>query len=337
MRRKDYVLDGSTLIKCYAREAIDIPDSVTAIGDGVFSGCEKLSSINVGKQNQRFSDLDGVLFDKIKNLILCYPAGKQNTCYAVPDGIIVICDKAFFGCKNLVTIDIPGSVTAIGNNAFSGCKKLTSINVENQNPRFSDLDGVLFNKSENKILRYPAGKQNSRYAVPDGITVIGDRAFSGCKNLVTIDLADSVTAIGDGAFSCCRKLSSITVGKQNSRFFDLDGVLFDKSESRILRYPAGKYNLWYAIPAGISAIGDRAFSGCKNLVTIDIPDSVTAIGDFVFSGCKNLVTIDIPDSVTTIGDFAFCYCESLNAVYLSRKVSISEYAFSNRIKIFYTD
>jgi hypothetical protein len=131
---------------------------------------------------------------------------------------------------------------------------------------------------------------------------------------VTIDIPDSVTSIGNGVFSDCKNLRSIIPGKQNPRFFSVDGVLFDKTKKRILRYPAGKQDICYTTPAGVTAIGNTTFSGCENLVTIDIPDSIAAIDNFAFSDCKNL-----------------------KSIHLSRKISISEYAFDNtKAKIFYT-
>jgi hypothetical protein len=309
------VIEDDAFEGCKSLMTVDIPDSVTVIGGGVFSGCKKLKSINVGKQNKRFTDVDGVLFDKIRKRILRFPAGKQDACYTIPAGIVTIGNTAFSGCENLVSIGIPDSVTAIGHSVFPGCRNLSNITVEKQNPRFSDIDGVLFDKIEKRILRYPVGKQDACYTIPAGVITIGDYAFSGCKNLVSIDIPGSVTVIGDDVFPGCRNLSNITVEKQNQRFSGIDGVLFDMIEKRILHYPAKKQDAGYTIPAGVITIGDSAFSGCENLVTIDISDSVTAIGDFAFSDCENL-----------------------KSVHLSHKIAVSEYAFDNtKTKIVYTD
>jgi uncharacterized protein YceK len=281
----------------------------------VFSGCKNLKSIIPGKQNPRFFSIDGVLFGKIKNRILRYPSGKQDICYTIPAGVTAIGNTAFSGCETLLSIDIPDSVVIVGYGVFYGCKSLRSINVGKQNPRFSDINGVLFDKIENRILRYPAGKQNTCYTIPAGVTAIGNAAFSGAENLVVVNIPDSATVIGDNLFSGCKSLRSITVGKQNPRFSGINGVLFDKIENRILHYPAGKQDTCYTIPAGITVIGDSAFSGCENIVTVDIPDSVTAIGDFAFSDCKNIKVVN-----------------------LSRKITISEYALDNtKAKLFYTD
>jgi hypothetical protein len=314
-------IDSYTFAGCKSLTTVNIPESVTTIEFCAFAGCKSLSSINVGKQNPRFSSIDGVLFDKIKKRILCYPAEKKDACYMIPADVTAIDGNAFEGCKSLAAIDIPDSVTVIGDGpfsvigdkVFSGCKNLRSINVGNQNPRFSDVDGVLIDKIEKRILCYPAGKQDASYTIPAGIITIGDKVFSGCENLVFLDIPDTVTVIGDNVFSDCKYLRSINVGKQNPRFSSIDGVLFDKIENRILRYPARKQDARYAIPAGIIAIGDKVFSDCENLVTLDIPDSVIAIGDFVFSGCENL-----------------------KEAHLSRKTLISKYTFDD-IEVVYTD
>jgi hypothetical protein len=206
--RKDYIVDGSTLVKCHNLE-IDIPAGVTAIGD-----------------------------------------------------------RAFSHCKNLATITIPAGVATIGNDAFFGCENLSHITVEEKNPRFVGIDGVLFDKTENRILCYPAGKKDTCYSIPVSVTAIGHGAFSKCKSLATIHIPAGVATIGDNAFSGCINLSRITVEEKNPRFTGIDGVLFDKAENRILCYPAGKKDTYYTIPTDVTAIGDSAFSGCENLKAI---------------------------------------------------------------------
>jgi hypothetical protein len=330
-------IEPFAFFNCKSLTVINIPDSVTTIGNEAFFDCENLSSIIVGKQNPRFSSIDGVLLDKIENRILHYPAGKQNACYAIPDCIVAIEDNAFFGCKNLTTINIPDSVTTIGCEAFFVCKNLRSITVGRQNKHFSCIDDVLFDKIENRILRYPARKQAASYTIPAGIISIGDSAFSVCENLVTIDIPDSVTTIGYEVFSWCKNLSGITVGKQNTYFVGIDGILFNKIKSRILCYPAGKQATCYTIPAGVTSIGESAFFDCENLVSIDISESVTIIENSAFANCKNLAAVNIPDSVISIEGCAFSGCEKLKEIYLSRQITIAEFAFDKTTEIFYTD
>ncbi|MGN0660293.1 MAG: leucine-rich repeat domain-containing protein, partial [Oscillospiraceae bacterium] len=103
---------------CSSLTSITIPDSVTSIGDGAFCGCSSLASINVGEDNKYYSSTDGVLFNKDKTELICYPAGKTSSAYTIPDGITSIGYEAFSGCSSLTSITVPNSVTSIGESAF---------------------------------------------------------------------------------------------------------------------------------------------------------------------------------------------------------------------------
>ena len=133
-----------------------------------------------------------------------------------------------------------------------------------------------------------------KVVIEDGVTSIGDSAFSYCSSLTNITIPDSVTSIGDSAFSGCWDLTSIT------------------------------------IPDSVTTIGESAFYGCSSLTSITIPNSVTSIGAYAFSSCRSLTSITIPDSVTSIGNSSFSYCISLTSITIPNSVtSIGAYAFSN--------
>jgi hypothetical protein len=147
-------------------------------------------------------------------------------------------------------------VTAIGDAAFWGCFSLTGI------------------------------------TLPTSVTSIGERAFSNCISLTGITIPAGVTAIGDLTFLDCSRLTGITVDAGNRQYRDIDGILFSKDGKTFVRYPAGKTSASYTIPAGVTAIGDGALTGCSSLTGITIPNSVTAIGDGAFSGCSSLSAAD---------------------------------------------
>ena len=133
-----------------------------------------------------------------------------------------------------------------------------------------------------------------KVVIEDGVTSIGDSAFSYCSSLTNITIPDSVTSIGDSAFSGCWDLTSIT------------------------------------IPDSITTIGESAFSGCSGLTSITIPNSVTSIGNNTFRLCKSLTIITIPDSVTSIGESAFDNCKNLKTISLSCKSSLKRSDFGGQ-------
>ena len=111
--------------------------------EGAFSGCSKLTSITVHEDNEDYSSVDGVLFDKDKKTLFVYPAGKSGA-YTVTDTVTSISDRAFAGCIGLTSITMTDSVTSIGNFAFSGTG-LTSVSI----PSGADFNLNMFSGCEN--------------------------------------------------------------------------------------------------------------------------------------------------------------------------------------------
>ena len=211
----------------------------------------------------------------------------------IESGVTSIGDSAFDGCTSLTDVTIPNSVTSIGYSAFRDCRSLTSV------------------------------------TIPDSLTSIGEEAFSSCTSLTSVTIPNSVTSIGDSAFSGCRSLTSIEVSNNNENYSSTDGVLFNKSNSELITYPAGKTDSEYVIPNSVTSIGRSAFSSCSNLTSVTIPSSVTSIGNSAFYGCTSLTNVTISDSVTSIGGFSFGYCTSLTSVTIGNGVaSIGDYAFN---------
>ena len=156
------------------------------------------------------------------------------------------------------------------------------------------------------------------------VTSIGKDAFSTCGSLTSVTIPNSVTFIGDNAFSCSR-LENINVDSENVNYSSIDGILYNKEATNLIRCPKAKTSA--TIPNSVTTISEKAFSGC-DLTSVTIPNSVISIGDNAFQRCSNLTSVTIPNSVTSIGAGAFYYCGSLTSVTIPNTVtSIGKEAF----------
>ena len=233
----------------------------------------------------------------------------------IAEGITNIPSCSFYNCTQTTDISIPDTVTNIGYKAFDYCWSLEKIEL------------------------------------PESLEEIGQFAFYGCSKLTTIFIPKNVDSIIDiNAFGECSSLKTIDVDSENAKFVSIDGILYNRSKTKLLRCPCG-YEKDISIIDGVKTIDKEAFEDCQNIEHITLPDSVTLINDDAFSGCKNLETIylsnklekiypsafyyctsltdiNIPDSTNYIGERAFMGCSNLQRVDLSNATCSSLYEFS---------
>ena len=236
--------------------SVTIPNSITSIGEGAFQNCRGLTSVTI------------------------------------PNSITSIGVRAFNGCSGLTSVSIGNSVTSIGIHVFYNCHSLTDISVDENNTTYSSLDGVLFNKSQTKLIKYPIGKQGE-YTIPNSVTTIDSSAFANCSNLASITIPNSVTTIDDSAFANCSNLASIT------------------------------------IPNSVISIGGYAFANCVKLTSIIIPNSVTTIDGGAFSGCYRVTSVSIGSSATDVKWDAFSECNNINSVTINSNAIMSKRSYSS--------
>ena len=161
--------------------------------------------------------------------------------------------------------------------------------------------------------------------IPNGITSIGSDAFEDCISVTSITIPDSVTSI-KCKFYDCTNLANIYVDENNKNYCSVDGVLYNKNKSELVKYPQGKKGE-YIIPDSVTSIGNCAFEDCANLTSITIPDSVTSIGNWAFCDCENLTSVNIPDGVTSIGKWTFHYTNLISVTIPDGVTSIGDHAF----------
>ena len=262
--------------------SVTIPDNVTTIGDSVFSRCKNLTSVVIG---------DGVTTIGYR----AFAETSKLTDVSVGDGVERIKRLAFYA-SGITSMVLPDTVVSIGERAFEECKALASINI------------------------------------PASLETINDKTFYKCKSLQSIVFPESLYEIRGMAFSQSgltsihipatleyfdynalpTTLRSITVAEDHPCYMDIDGVMFNKEGTTLVRYPAGRVGV-YTVPEGVTTIGTRAFYDATGLSMVTLSDSVETLENGAFLFCSALTWVDLKN-VVSVGLSVFTNCENLASV-----------------------
>jgi len=242
--------------------------AVIGIGNDAFNNCDSLASISIP---------DGVTVIGMYAFAHC----DSLTNISIPNSVKFIGYDAFSHCNSLSSIYIPSSVRFVEDHPFTNCHNLTDIIVSPDHPDLAVIDGVLFNKSEKKLICYPMAFKNQSYSIPNDTKIIGERAFYACDSLTSISIPNSVKFIGFMAFSHCNSLSSIT------------------------------------LPDSVTTIEPFAFSDCDNLISVSLPNNDTWIGYDAFGYCDSLISVFIPNGIISMKGNPFSSCPKLTNIMVS--------------------
>jgi hypothetical protein len=232
----------------------------------------------------------------------------------IPDSVTEIGYAAFEGCEKLTTIHIPSGVRRIGDSAFNGCSGMTDVWLYSEAPPVLNGDSVFDNLS------------------PNGYTIHVPCYSTYSTAEYWDEYAGHMVEYGSG----CHEALLMTYTDQ-SEYNIMCGDITDNSLTRNdVQSGSESFTLISGISIGdcITSIGNNAFSGCTNLVNVDIPSGVTTIGDSAFRSCNNLTHVTFESVITSLGNWVFRNCPLLENVVIPNTItSIGQYAFYNCVNI----
>ena len=295
---------------------ITLPDTVTHIGEQAFAECDELTSIHL---STALEEMENGAFKNCKLL------GSVD----IPQNITSIEANTFENCTSLQTVTMPATVTAIKSYAFSGCTALQTCEIPNN---LEILSNCAFQNC----------KELENITIPS-VSVIGSSAFYGCKKGFSGDITipDGVTSIGNGAFSGIGDIGEITIpntvteiGANAFASNEITAFIIENDENAVAGAPWGvkvpicwtglemdNYFTWNnGTITGLSAYGQYLYDK-DELTKIVIPDECVEIGNHAFVNLDKITEVVISDQTQTINRSAFENCTSLKTVTIGNGVT----------------
>ena len=303
---------------CSSLTAIEVPSTVTTIGEGTFDGCTSLATVTlptaltaIERYAFAYSGVTAIALDR--NVISIGDYAFYN-CTALESfkfspNITEIKYYTFQGCSKLKDVTLPSGLITLGYSAFKDCTSLTKITIP------GDVQSIGSSAFENTGL--------SEVVLSEGIMSLGSGSFNGCQNLKTVTFPTTMTTIsgfnntgiqelkfadgaapetiGDYAFQNCDSLRTVTLP---TTIKNIGAYAFDDCDS--LRS--------INIPEGVTELKESTFSNCQSLTGITLPSALTSIGEYCFNYNYKLASIKFPQTLTSLGKRAFYNCTGLTSV-----------------------
>ena len=303
-------------------------------GESVFSLFDKRGQLKKGP----FHRLTEIPDDATELVGVMYDFSALDT-LDIPDHITKVEINIGSNCEHLETVFVGENVSDLSMMPFFDCHSLKYIIVSEENPYYSSLDGVLFDKEKTVLLKVPPkwssasgtlqeyvipksvriinaaafmGTSVEKVVIPAGVTEIGPMAFMWNK-IKELMIPDSVTSIGHHAFAYC-SLKSVQLPNSlkcinNSTFYCCGGI----------------NNI--TVPDSVKDIGNYAFYNCSGLESLVLPKSMNAIGYCAFMGCSHLQYVSFPESLRKIEFNAFDECRSLKKIRMPQMLFFDRYFY----------
>ena len=315
-------LGDDAFLYCGSMETINITKDQTEIDLSAYQASPVLTTINVEEGNPKYYSEDGMLYQysysdeyvSSKNTLLYCPCAKEGT-ISIYEDVEYIAPTAFKNSKASV-IEIGSNLTNIKED-FRSAKSLTAFVVDNDNPAYKAVSGLLCDKSGEVLLTYPRGRSETSLTIPNGIEYLEERVFYDADNLTSITL-NEVSYIRDEAFMNMDNLESVSDASVTSI-----GVGAFKNAKKLTS--VGFANRLCTIPS-------EAFKGCTSLEEYSFNTQLEEICESAFEGCTKLTNVIFPSIYSYpiyVRSKAFKGCSSLGDITLPNNVTVESHVFEN--------
>ena len=281
-----YIPDGVYSLEelCFAESGIvsvRLPDTLTSIETGAFSGCGSLKSVRIPAQT-----------DIIPQRAFYGCTALEKVEFAEGSVLVIIDEGAFKDCTALRQISLPGSVYGIGDEAFMYCESLERLEIPDKVQTL--YPDTFLGCSSMKELVLPAELSSEIYG----------GFFLGCESLESIVISknNKIYRTEDGVLYGLINFIQVTS--------DPDSIFFGRSDIlSLIRYPAAKKGA-YTIESGTEVIGYYAFSGTLYLSSLTVPESVIYCDSRIFfeSARLDIIFLSIKPPEFSYNSFMMALC-----------------------------
>ncbi|MDE6617736.1 MAG: leucine-rich repeat domain-containing protein [Clostridiales bacterium] len=322
-----------------------------------------LYTVPIAYANKSFTAADST------RIVLPYALHYQTvmTSATLNEGVENIGKAAFYRSTKLSSVYLPSTVTHIGAGILLSCTAVKTFEIAEENKTYSS-DGNLVYMGDTLVMYLGLNKDINikdgitqidsavfmnnasvtEIVIPDSVTTIGEKAFSGCSKIVSLHIGSGLRHLDSTAFALLQSLETITVSEDNPYFTAENNILYSKDGKSLILAAANNGMTELNIKDGVTDIRDYAFSYHKTLTSVVMPNTVRTVGDYAFYECRGIEKLYCSEALESIGAYAFAFdansslnfdsdnrfCDTLKVVmFYGNLKSIGDFAFNGQFGI----